>query len=290
MSKDVKKANSKTANGSAPGGENTCGVILPKTACAPAGTQTQVPTPTQEESYWEREERIAREMDRPKTLAAHLPGIMGLLEIFGGRGRGPKTARQAAMPQAKPSKPANKAAEPGKPAAKEPPPASASGANGANGGGGGYSKKVKRRPEHKCELMAYEDMICDGEKHHVVPHWTTRTGNAKTKFDTTKQVPGTPAYDKAPAICLSKEEHKGIHKTVDDKIQQAAKGGTVNAGQVKTISAEEAAKKSGCNPKNIRKQLNSKFKTDDDALWRGVKDARKMTEEISNAVMKPKGK
>lgn len=145
---------------------------------------------------------------------------------------------------------------------------------------GGHSNSKKRRPKHKCELMPYKDMICDGEKHHVVPHWTTRTGNAKTKLDASKQIPGTPSYDDAPAICLSKDEHKGIHKTVDDKIQTAGKGGTVSAGEVKKISSDEAAKKSGCNPKNINKQLKNKFKAPDDAPMRAVKDARQMTPEL----------
>jgi hypothetical protein len=68
--------------------------------------------------------------------------------------------------------------------------------------------------------------------------------------------------------------------------QNQATGGTVSAGKVKTISSEEAAKKSGCNPKNIRKQLKSKFKTPDDAVLRGVKDARKVTQQIEDALMK----
>jgi hypothetical protein len=213
-------------------------------------------------------------------------GKKGLEKL--GKEAAEKAAKEAAEKAAKEA--AEKAAkEAAEKAAKE---AAEKGAKKADvaGNKGGHGKDVKRKPKHKCELMPYEDMICDGEKHHVVPHWTTRTGNAKTKLDPTKQLPGTPVYDKAPSICLSIEEHKGIHKSVDVKIEAASKAGTVSAGKVKEISAEEAAKKSGCNPKEIRKQINSKFKSPDDALFRGVKDARQVTEDIVNKVMKPRGK
>ncbi len=162
----------------------------------------------------------------------------------------------------------------------------------ADGSGGGYGKGRQRRPHHKCELMKYKDMLCDGEKHHVLPDYMMRTGSAKLKFDPGTRIPGTPDYDNAPAICLSKEEHKGLHKTADSKIAAVGRGqnGSATMGQAKQINAEEAAKKSGCNPKNIKKQLNRMVKTPDDKLLRAVKDARKVTQELIDAVTKPVGK
>lgn len=159
---------------------------------------------------------------------------------------------------------------------------------GANGSNGGYGKRAARRPRHKCELMKYKDMICDGEKHHVLPDFMMRTGSAKHKFDPSTRIPGTPDYDNAPAICLSKEEHKGLHKTADAKIAAAGQGqnGAITMGQAKQINSEEAAKKSGCNPKNIKKQLNRLVKAPDDKLLRAVKDARKVTDEL-NSVLRP---
>jgi hypothetical protein len=157
----------------------------------------------------------------------------------------------------------------------------------AAGGGGSYATATKRRPKHRCELMKYKDMVCDGEKHHVRPDWTNRTGSAKNKFDSAMRIPGTPEYMNGLVICLSKTEHQGIHKTVDQKIQQeGSANGTITAGKVKDISAAEAAKKSGCNPKNIRKQLK-KDGLADDTVVRAVKDSRQVTEDMKNQYGRP---
>lgn len=138
--------------------------------------------------------------------------------------------------------------------------------------------------------MKFKDMLCNGEKHHVVPDYTLRTGTSKQKHEPATRIPGTPSYDDGLVICISPEEHRGLHKTVDQKIQGAASpNGTISAGKTKEISATEAAKKSGCNPKNLKKQLDRKMKTSDDTLLRGVKDSRKVTKDLEDAVMKPTG-
>jgi hypothetical protein len=299
----VTPANIKPAHDTPPKDFNTMGKITPQTAPAPkkrtkAERDQDIAKYDQErKAALQRGDKAAAEaadlkaaqvMDEPKGLGDVAGEVWGIGSIFmgGGRGRGVKNppAKPAPATPAAAPKPATAPAAPASPKAAQPAATTAAPAAPAQGKPGGYVKGTKRRPKDKCELMPYKDMICDGEKHHVVPHWTTRTGSAKTKLDPSKQIPGTPAYEDAPAICLSKEEHKGIHKTVDEKIQTAGKGGTVSAGKVKEISAEEAAKKSGCNPKNIKKQLKNKFKTPDDATLRGVKDARKMTPELIDKV------
>lgn len=185
-----------------------------------------------------------------------------------------KAAREAA------EKAAKEAAE------KQAKQAAEQSAKKAEGAGGAYGKGRQRRPKHKCELMKYKDMLCDGEKHHVLPDYMMRTGTAKMKFDPSTRIPGTPEYDNAPAICLSKEEHKTLHKTADGKIAAVGQGqnGAITMGQAKQINGEEAAKKSGCNPKNIKKQLNRMVKAEDDKLLRAVKDARKVTDDLKAAL------
>lgn len=141
MSDGTKKAKSKESNGSKPGGENTCGVILPKTACAPKGEKTQVPVPKKQDYDWEREESIAREMDQTKTGDKQLPGIMAVLDLFNSPGRGGAVKQSASA--VKPSnavtksttKSPEKPAEPSKTKKKDEDAAPIA-ANGANGGGG----------------------------------------------------------------------------------------------------------------------------------------------------------
>ena len=288
----------KPASDPTPAGANTCGKVCPQTSPNPNSNQKKARTKAERDAEiakYEQERRdalargdkkaaqeadlkAAQVMDEPKTLGdigQEAGGILG--KVFGarmGKGRGrtnPRntTASPAPAPASKPT------------ATPAPPPANATPTT-ANGSGGGYSKGTRRRPKHKCELMPYEDMICDGEKHHVVPDWTLRTGSSTAKKDAATRIPGTPAYEDGLAICISKEEHKGIHKSVDRQIEAAASGGTVAMGKAKEISGKEAAKRSGCNPKNIQKQLDRKIKTPDDALVRGVKDARKVTDEMKS--------
>ena len=74
---------------------------------------------------------------------------------------------------------------------------------------------------------------------------------------------------------------------MDEKIAAAGRGGVVSMGKNKEISATEAAKKSGCNPKNIKKQLDRKVKAPDDTLVRAVKDSRKVTQEMKSKYGRP---
>ncbi|GKT22974.1 hypothetical protein [Acidovorax sp. SUPP3334] len=295
----TQSAKVKPANDRPPASANTTGKILPKTEPNPAGAAAKAKPRTKAErdrdiAHHEQERKdalkrgdkkaaedadlkIAQVMDEPKTLgdvAGEAGGIIGTILGALGSGKGGRGGSRGTAPaKPQPSKP---------PAPAHPPPPSALAKPApANGGGGLYSTGKARYPKHKCELLKYKDMLCKGEKHHVVPDYTLRTGTSKQKHEPSTRIPGTPGYDDGLVICISAEEHRGLHKTVDQKIQGAASpNGTISAGKTKEISATEAAKKSGCNPKNIKKQLDRKMKTSDDALLRGVKDSRKVTDEI----------
>lgn len=294
---ETKAAQIQPAADPAPSGANTTGKILPKTAPQPATPRAKARTKAERErdiAQHEQERRealqrgdraaaeaadlkIAQVMDEPKAVGdvvEEAAGILGtILGSLGGR-------RGAGKPP--PKAPARPPAPPPPPSSPPPQPSVAQG-----GGRGVYSTAVKRYPRHKCELMKYKEMLCDGEKHHVTPDYTLRTGTARRKRDPQTRIPGAPAYEDGPAICVSKKEHQGIHGAVDEKIQAAAESnGTISAGKVKEIGAAEAAKKSGCNPKNIRKQLDRMMKTSDDTWLRGVKNSRKVTDDMTK-ILKP---
>jgi hypothetical protein len=71
--------------------------------------------------------------------------------------------------------------------------------------------------------------------------------------------------------------------------------GTLKLGQAKAISSKAIGKATGgkkgggCDPEDIRKQLDKQFNAHDDTLVRGVKDARKVTEAIKDATKRTTG-
>lgn len=315
----TKPAKLKPGSGSEPAGENTQGLITPKTEPNAPGKPSDPPvkaeTPQEQgvlakagelikegeiKALAKLKESMAGAIDTAVessgySVPAMVAGAIGkaVVEVFvpdnvidaipGGKvanvGRktvklGERTAEVAGKDAAK------KGAE--EVAAKEAKSVAEKEAKAAGGSGGGFSKSTKRRPRHGCELMKYKDMICDGEKHHVMPDFLMRTGSAKRKMDAATRVPGTPDYGDGLAICISKTQHQGLHKAMDEKIQAAGQSGTISAGKAKDISSSEAAKKSGCNPKNIKKQLDRKLKMPDDKQLRAVKDARRVTDDLAN--------
>jgi hypothetical protein len=169
MSDGTKKANSKEASGSKPGGENTCGVILPKTACAPAGGKSQ-PDKAWYEQVWDGYKKAALDdvnadlgeppdpLNKPKggweILGAGLFGVAkdAADNPGGGKGRMPSKAVRTITqtPKIEPDK---------KPKSKDKPEAEAAGGKGANGGGGAYAKaRVKQKPHEDCgKQQPYSD-------------------------------------------------------------------------------------------------------------------------------------
>jgi len=112
-------------------------------------------------------------------------------------------------------------------------------------------------------------------------------------------------YDKVNALRF--EDKKGeevwlytAHKHTDKPAQRIGKTGratgvpgSITLGQAKGIASRAIEKATGgkkgggCDRKDIQKQLDEKFKESDDALLRGVKDARKVTSSMTDA-LKPK--
>ncbi len=298
MSDGTKKANNKEASGSKPGGENTCGVILPKTACAPKGVKTQVPVPKKQDYDWEREESIAREMDQTKTGDKQLPGIMAVLDLFNSPGRGGAVKQSASA--VKPSnavtksttKSPEKPAEPTKTKKKDEDAAPIT-ANGANGGGGkgAWNKKTKRNTG-RCELVAYDDLECGEDedkpgkkmhKHHVVPDYAYRPGARPKPGKTDVRAEGNPTLGEGLSICLTQKEHDAAHQ-LDKRLNAASKStrggavaGTMTGGQAKAISAATIEKVTGgkkgggCKKKDIQDQLDKQ--TPDDKVLRGESHA-----------------
>lgn len=109
-----------------------------------------------------------------------------------------------------------------------------------------------------------------------------------------------PGLGDGPAICLeggSGNEHNTAHKHVDRPAQRIARNGkatgvagTLRLGQAKGISARAIEKATGgrkgggCDRKDIRKQLDEQFRAHNDTLVRGVKDARRVTDNLSNVL------
>lgn len=296
----IQKAEIKPAAGTPPTGSNTHGMIAAQTerkwyekvwGGAVKQTGTRMDEDTAKEADPENKPRGIWEM-----IGYSLGQQADDINENGGSINSSSRSMQGPRPSKPPSrpKPSSGAAEgpatpPVKVGAKPPvsspprkPEEPAKPSNDGGGKNGGISKSKKRAPKQRCELMPYKDMICDGEKHHVLPDYMMRTGSAVNKRVAATRIPGAPEYDNAPAICLSKKEHSGLHKTQDEKISAAGNGGVLSMGKAKEISASEAAKKSGCNPKNIRKQLDRKVKAPDDTSLRSVKDARKVTEEMKD--------
>ncbi len=175
----------------------------------------------------------------------------------------------------------------------------------AESGGGRKDTQVKKKKRKggRCELVPYDELECDTgqEAHHVIPDWMLRMG----KRGGTERIPDMPSLQKGPAICLEGgrgNEHNTAHKHTDRPAQRIGKNGratgvpgTITLGQAKGISSRAIEKATGgkkgggCDRKDIQKQLDEKFKAPDDALLRGVKDARKVTDEIKGAVRRTKG-
>lgn len=109
-----------------------------------------------------------------------------------------------------------------------------------------------------------------------------------------------PSLGEGPAICLEKgagEEHSRAHKHTDKVAQRVGRSGkatatpgTIQLGQAKVIAARAIEKatggptKGGCSRKDIQQQLHQQFKAPDSAKVRAVKNARKVTQEILDAM------
>ena len=159
-------------------------------------------------------------------------------------------------------------------------------------------KKVKRKPKRRCELVPYDELECETgqEAHHVVPDWMLRMG----KRGGADRIPEMPSLAGGPAICLeggSGNEHNTAHKHTDRPAQRIGRSGkatgvagTITLGQGKAISSRAIEKATGgkkgggCDREDIQKQLDEKFKAQNDALLRGVKDSRKVTDTIKDAL------
>jgi hypothetical protein len=187
------------------------------------------------------------------------------------------------------------------PARKPPPPPPRA------GGGGNDGQRIrptrKRKSRRRCELVPYDELQCaEGqEAHHVIPDWMLRLG----KRGGTERIPDMPSLAKGPAICLEKgagKPHTTAHKHTDRPAQRIARSGrgsgtpgTITLGQAKGISARAIEKatggkgRGGCEKGDIRRQLDEQFKGHDQALLRGVRDARQVTEGIRNATRRTEG-
>lgn len=160
-------------------------------------------------------------------------------------------------------------------------------------------RKPKRKPARRCELVPYDELECDAEndRHHVVPDWMLRMG----KRGSPTTIPDMPSLGSGLAICLENgtgKTHTTAHKHTDRVAERIGKGGkatgipgTIQLGQAKVIAARAIEKatgggkgKGGCDRADIQDQLDKQFRAPNDALLRGVKDARKVTDEIRGAL------
>lgn len=120
----------------------------------------------------------------------------------------------------------------------------------AAGKGGGISKSKKRKPKGRCHLVPYDELECPPEHdaHHVVPDFTGRTGTRKASG---ARIPGAPTLGEGLAICLPKPSHLEVHrldkrfKGASSSTRGGAIAGTMTGSQAKTISAANVEKATG---------------------------------------------
>lgn len=301
----AKSADIKPAHDTPPAGYNTIGKIVPQTKPAPKA-RTKAERDADIAKYEQlRKDAIksgdkaaaeaadlkaAQVMDEPKALGDVAGEAGSILSNFIGGGIG----KWAKKPPVKPVSATPAAAKPNAPAA-------GAGGGGGGGKGGGYStgaKKVKRKPKRRCELVPYNELECEKgqEAHHVIPDWMLRMG----KRGGSERIPDMPSLAEGPAICLeggSGNEHNTAHKHTDRPAQRVGKNGkstgvagTITLGQGKAISSRAIEKATGgkkgggCSRKDIQKQLDEQFTAQNDAILRGVKDSRKVTDSIKDAL------
>jgi hypothetical protein len=319
---DVKPADIKPAKGTPPAGLNTKGKIVPKTAPAPKGKPTSptrpdvsktheyldsVKTKDDIKSEWGRlnsELKSANEAGNRQRAMQIKDAQAGLADKANKAGLTPKDMPLGTVGMDIKTAEGIGAATASLEGALEKKAytkAMAQMAAIVKAKKGGYSEgkaKGKRKPKRRCELVPYNELKCEKgqEAHHVVPDWMLRTG----KRGGAERIPNMPSLAKGPAICLEGgrgKEHNTAHKHTDRPAQRVGKNGsttgvagTITLGQGKAISSRAIEKATGgkkgggCSRKDIQKQLDEQFKAHNDALLRGVKDARKVTDSIKGAV------
>ncbi len=104
--------------------------------------------------------------------------------------------------------------------------------------------KVKGKP---CLVDEYQNLkkICDGEAHHIMPDMVYRLGgrpsSAAAMSSTADRIPNAPTLNQGMAICLTTEQHAGLHgglRTVLNGLGAAqTPSGTAPMGKI-TLAAD----------------------------------------------------
>jgi len=140
---------------------------------------------------------------------------------------------------------------------------------GRRGGGGGFT--VLGAADDDCTVKPYKDLRCKGDQHahHIVPDYALRYG---TRKDAAKRIPGMPALDDGPAICLTSKnpdgasEHNAVHTATDPLIRQQGNRtdngppGTAPIGDIIQIAVEEVGKIKPHCAERVRSAVDRAFK------------------------------
>lgn len=145
------------------------------------------------------------------------------------------------------------------------------GGQGPGGGGDGFTVLGSGGD---CGIKAFKDQKCAAgqQRHHIVPDYALRYGSRAKGAKGQERIPGMPAYEDGPSICLSGQarsggsEHNAVHEGVDPRISAAGKRndngaeGLAPIGEIIDISVEEAAKAKPHCADEIKRKTDEAFK------------------------------
>lgn len=149
--------------------------------------------------------------------------------------------------------------------------------------------RVEGQPD-PCNPGAHGKNNCPPgqDSHHIIADYILRLGTRKAPGP---RVPGAPSLDEGPAICLSEEEHREVHRLMDNAIRTAGGAtGTVPFEKVKQIAYDALGKaKPDCKGKFEAATDEFFKKISNDALVRAYKSASKAVKAAARDALKAAG-
>ncbi|MGJ7501575.1 PAAR-like domain-containing protein [Variovorax sp. ZT5P49] len=149
--------------------------------------------------------------------------------------------------------------------------------------------RVEGKPD-PCNPGAHGKNECPPgqDSHHIIADYILRLGTRKAPG---ARVPGAPSLDEGPAICLSEDEHREVHRLMDNAIRAAGgASGTVPFEKVKQIAYDALGKaKPDCKGKFEAATDEFFKKISNDALVRAYKSASKAVKAAAREALKAAG-
>lgn len=149
--------------------------------------------------------------------------------------------------------------------------------------------RIQGKPD-PCNPGAHGKNDCPPgqDSHHIIADYILRLGTRKAPG---ARVPGAPSLDEGPAICLTEDEHRQVHRLMDNAIRTAGgASGTVPFEKVKQIAYDALGKaKPDCKGKFEAATDEFFKKISNDALVRAYKSASKAVKAAAREALKASG-